>query len=309
MNYTIDQIQPLIVSAEEDGRTMICEFALPGSDEIFSAKGTIRKQRTVTTEVKRQVSRTLTNSLRRSASQLLRGLFGSNVVGRTASTAFNTATRGVGRNVGTGPSDADKDAAIVEAFQRVARNFHYDEASGKWSGPKTPAAPKEASPFAQQLKSNPVSSAFEKKLLGRMLAHLAYADGDVSSEEMDFFNSSIPAEVGTLESLKNSDPVSAVECESLGGGVRKTIYMIAWAISLMDLDIADAEAEMLASLGEKLGFTGSAADEIAKIAKFYVLDGYLDEDMPRSELFELGEKLGLSNDDAERAKIAWMKRQ
>ena len=39
-------------------------------------------------------------------------------------------------------------------------------------------------------------SGFERDVLARMLAHLAYADGSLAGEELEFFKDSIPSELG-----------------------------------------------------------------------------------------------------------------
>ena len=74
-------------------------------------------------------------------------------------------------------------------------------------------------------------------------------------------------------------------------------------------DDFDEEAAMLSDIGSKMGFSDAKVSELSMIAKAHALEGHLDEDMPRAELFQLGDKVGLSNDDAERVKVAWMKRQ
>lgn len=311
---TYDLIEPLIVSSDVEGRTMVCAFGLPGSDEVFEADAPIRQERTVGSQVKRQLSRGLVNEVRRSASRMLRGLLGGGFVSRAASQTVNTASRSASQDLVSGPSKSDKQNAIVAAFKKVQSNFSYDAVNRQWTKPSAAIADAPdrkdlVSPFQAQLNANPVRSGFERDVLARVLAHMAYADGELAGEELDFFKESIPASLGTVEELGKRDPVSAIEAEEIPEGVRESIYMLAWTIAAIDMDVDDAEVALVQEYGGKFGIKADRGSELEKLAKSYVLEGYLQPDLTREELFELSGKIGLSNDDAERAKIAWMKRQ
>lgn len=315
VEITYDLIQPLIVSSEVVGSTVECKFALHGSSEVFDAKATIRRSRDVGSRVGQQVKRQAAMEVRRSLFRMVSSIFGGGFVGRTARSTVNVAASDATRSVTQAPSKKDKEAAIVEAFKGVSSNFYYDESAGDWKKPSgvnledNDRKNKALSPFAKQLKDNPVSSKFEKSVLARLLAHLAFADGDLAEEEQDFFSSSIPEEFGSVEELAKKDPVSGVEAEEVPEGVRGTIFMLACAISSIDMDTSPEEVEQLSNYGAKFSLSAEKQDELSKAAKFHVLEGYLHADISRDELFDLGGKLGLSNDDAERAKIQWMKRQ
>lgn len=303
--YTYDQIQPLIYSADADGNTMYCEFALPDSADIFSAKATIRRNSSAGSAVTKSVTRSLVNEARRTASRLLSSVFGGGFLGRTARSTFNAASSSTTRDITNGPSKADKEAAIVEAFGQVAKFFAFN--NGAWSMAGSKPAPAEATPFEAQLKNHPVASSFEKNVLARLLAHVAYADGALTDEEADFFNSSIPAEIGTVGELAAAEDVSAVEASEISVGTRETIYMLAWVISLIDMDPAASEVTMLNGYAAKFGFSSSQAEGLATKARLHVLGMYIDKDTPREELFDVADKLGVSRDDAERAKIRLVK--
>lgn len=313
--FTYDQIKPLIVSEEVENRQVYVNFALPGSNEIHECRASIPRDTSVTSRVKQQVGRQVANQARRGLSQMLRGILGGGFLGRTASQVVNTSTRETARNMtqGGGPSQGQIEEAVVKAFQRVARKFSYDAASGSWGAPgpsNTPAAAQpDPSPFQAQLASNPVNSSFERGVLARVLAHIAYSDGSLSEEEIDFFKNSIPASLGTVQELAQKDAVSAIEAEEISQGVRESIYMLAWTISAVDMDIANAEATRLNGYAEKFSIDGGRKEELEKFAKVNVLESYLTEDTSRSELFALAAKLELTEDEAERAKIHWMKRQ
>lgn len=316
--FSYDQIKDLVVSADVEGRQMHVVFGLPGSNETHEASVSIRQGRDVSSQVGRSVKRQAVNEVRRTFSRMLRGVFGGGFVGRTARQAFNTASREQAQQIMYKPSEKEKEQAIEDAFRRVSRNFEYNAAAGTWGAPGSggatdgggaAAAKHEPTPFEAHLAKHPVDSKFERDILARLLVHIAMADGSLADEEKEFFSSSIPEEIGTIESLAGKDPVSGVEAGELSGGVKETIYMLAWTISSIDMDTSPQETALLHEYREKFGLSESKGSELEKLAKFNVLDGYMTEDISREELFELGSKIGLSNDDAERAKIQWMKRQ
>ena len=75
------------------------------------------------------------------------------------------------------------------------------------------------------------------------------------------------------------------------------------------MEIAQEEVNLINEHSAKFRIAGGRSEELARIARQYVLEGYMDPEMSRSELFEMAGKLGLTDEEAERAKIAWMKRQ
>lgn len=312
VEYTYEMISPLLVQSEVQGNQIYCQFALPGSDEVHEATAPIRRTRSVQGQVQRQVSRTMMNEVRRGLFGMLRSILGGGIVGRTARTAARTASSEAQRNIMNAPSGEDKRNAVLSAFQGVAQNFHYDHGSGIWTGSaaavttNTSASP---SPFEAQLQAHAVSGKFEKDVLARLLAQAAFADGELSDEEAQFFEDVIPPSMGSVTELASSDRISAVEAEEINAGVRESIYMLAWAISAIDMEVSGSEAAVLQQYAETFQLNADRAEELAKLAKFHVLEGHLTTDISRDELFDMGRKLGLSDDDAERCKVRWMKRQ
>ncbi len=307
---TYDLIEPLIVSEEVDGRQVHCQFALPGSVEVFESSAGMKRERSLGSSVKRNLTRNLSNEARRTASRLLRSVFGGGFLGRTAAQTVNTASRESTRSLQNSFSKSQRQAAVVEAFKKVSSNFLYDNGWRKPSAAVVDKAPPVAvSAFTQQLLNNPVRSGFECDVLARMLAKIAYVDGEVASEELEFFKDSIPSSLGTLAELNAKDDISSIEANELDRGVRETIYMLAWSISAIDMEVDDSEVELLYHYRDTFGIPTDRATDLEILAKINVLEGYLSEDIPREELFSIAFKIGISKEDAERAKIHWMKRQ
>lgn len=311
MDFSYSQIKPLIVHEEVQGQRVFVEFQHPESGAFIQATGSIRRGNSVASTVTRQVKRSLMQQARSSLMRTVGSLFGGGFLGRTARQVTSTASRemiGTGHSTYT-PSQSEIEAGVVAAFNTVARQFHYDEATGKWGGAKTPPKPAEKTPFENQIERFPITDAHDKKVFARILANLANADGEIAAEEVEFFNGVMPTGVGTIQELIAGEKVSAVECEMVKNGVRDTIFMFAHALILSDFDIDPAEVTMLDQYAAMLQISGNQKENLEKIAKIHMLEQALSEDISREELFELGASLGLSNDDAERAKIAWLRRQ
>ena len=187
---TYEMIEPLIAYHEQDDRSLYVEFALPGSDEMFEARASIKKSKDVGTKVKRQVTNIATRAARMQASRAIRGAIGGGILGRVASSSFNTASREY--QPGQGPTDEEIQAAFLEAFGRVAKNFHYEEASGQWFKATDPPPPPPKSPFEELISQHPVVDPHDKNIFGRIMAELAYADGTVKPDEAALFKEIIP---------------------------------------------------------------------------------------------------------------------
>ncbi|MEM0998785.1 MAG: hypothetical protein AAGN35_17130 [Bacteroidota bacterium] len=305
-SYTYEQIEPLIVSEEVEGRNVYCEFALPGSDEIFEAKASAKTGRDVKSKVKRRMTMIARNQARRAATRAVRSAVGGGMLGRTAAMGFNTAAREV--RPGHGPSQKDFEEATVKAFMTIASNFQYDEETGEWSKADAPPPPPPKSPLEEQANQHPIVDPHDKSVFARVLAELAYADGTVTKEESEFFRDIIPPDQPTLDKLAKSDPVSRIEAQEVTQGVKATIYMFAWVIAAIDLDVDPVEEELLMEYADVFELAEPRRDELTRFAKYFVLEQNIDPEIAREELFEFARKIRLSDDEAERCRIAYRRR-
>jgi hypothetical protein len=304
--FTYEMIEPLIVFQETDGRNVFVEFGLPGSQEVFESKASIKKGNDVGSKVKRRVAQVAKSQARNIATRAIRGAVGGGFVGRISTTAFQTASQEV--KPGEGPTEGEIQAAIVDAFTRVKDNFHYDEASGEWGKALIAPPPPPKSPFEEQMNNHPIADPHDKNVFARILAELAYSDGSVSKEEAEFFKNIIPPDQPSIDRLAKADPVSKVEAEEVTALVKATIYMVAWVIALIDLNIDPIEEELLMEYADVFGLHDQRREELIKHAKFFVIEQNIDPDEPRDELFAIADKIKLNHDDAERARIAYKRR-
>lgn len=303
---TYEKIEPLIVFQESDDRNVYVEFALPGSTEVFESKATIQQGKDVGSKVKRRVAQVAQMQVRNTATRAIRGALGNNILGRTGSIAFQTAAREV--KPGQGPNEEQVHLAIVAAFERVKANFYFDEESGEWTKPPIAPPPPPKSPFEEQIASNPIADPHDKNIFARVMAELAYADGSIAPEEAELFKGIIPHDQPSLDRLAKADPVSKIEAQEVTQGVKGTIYMFAWVIALIDLELDPVEEELLMEYADVFELQEARREELIKFAKYYVMEQNIDPDEPREDLFSIADKIKLSHDDAERARIAYKRR-
>lgn len=306
LKITYEMIEPLIVHQEIEGRRIFLEFALPGSDEVHEASGSIRAGRDVGSRVRKRMTMVARNQARRSATMAIRSAVGGGVAGRMSSMAVSTAAREA--KPGEGPTKKEIRESIVNLFEKVSKYFHWNEQTEEWEKPGVPPPPPPKSPFEKQIEANPIADAHDKNIFARVMAELAYADGTITPEEAEFFKAIIPSDQPSLDQLAKSDPVSKIEAEEVTDGVKGTIYMFAWTISIIDLSLDPVEQELLYEYGDVFNLSDPQRDEFIKNAKYFVLEKNIDPDIPREELFQIAAKINLSNDDAERCRIAFKRR-
>lgn len=303
MEITYDSIKSLIIHEEVNGRQVFVEFQAPNG-EVIESRANIKQDTSVGSTVMRNVKRTAMNSARSSLGRMVRGILGGGFLGRIGSQAVNTTSREmVSPRGGHEPSQKEIEAAVVDAFRRVQRHFNFDSGKRGWNRSNEPAPIKVLNEFEMIASNHPVRDAHDRRVLSRVLAEIANADGTISPEEEDFFKSIIPPDQGSVKDLMSAERVSAVEAQMVNAGVKETIFLFAWAISLSDFDRNDNEARILGDLANTLGIAPGRRDELVVIAKKHILEQAIDSDTSREELFELSDQLGLSRDDAERTKI------
>ena len=316
MEITYELIEPLIIRTDIKGSRMLCEFQVPESDDTVESSASIRRENTVKSQASRIIKRNLTNQLRRSASRALRSALGGGMLGRTGTTIFNSVTREQARDFMQSFTDEEKQAAILEAFSKVSEYFHFDEQEYMWVKPigggmgdhSRKKKPEFLSEFELQLKNHPVSDPFEQEVLARLLVEVAAADGSISEDEKEFLQRMIPANFGTIDEIMVMDPLSDVECEEVSLKVRETIYMLAWVISLLDMELDVRERDLLMQYGDIFGFDTNTKMKVIMAAKHYALENVITPSVSREELFANADKIQLSQREAEKCLINMKRR-
>ncbi|TVR03503.1 MAG: hypothetical protein EA398_04805 [Deltaproteobacteria bacterium] len=121
-----ENVEALVASKEQERGTMVVTFQCPVSGETVEGRASLNTERSLKSTVKESFLRQLVWSLMRTVRRML----GYRMAGSIAS----DATRHVATDATEKArfSEADRQKAIVEAFERVQSQFRWDEGDGRW---------------------------------------------------------------------------------------------------------------------------------------------------------------------------------
>lgn len=315
---TLDSIRPLIQDLQVSGRSVRVRFVCPRSGQSVSASHTLQAAGpTALSRVSNTVGRSLLWSLRSAVAQVIRRSLGYGIAGRVASdlaySAMNQATRTSSQR-STTLSGRERDEATLQAFVSVQDQFVWDGASGGWVHGS--AAKELLGGFQAQLSSHAVVHPYDREVLGRMLVELARADGRVSQEEAGWLTELLAGQ-GAVEDVARRPPLTTAELRAMSpGGVRTTALMLAWAMALVDEDLAQGEQQALQRFGQGLDLRPADQARARSLACTWMMDQALDrmrtwgghDQHARQELYALAGRLGLSQQEAEEAEARFLRR-
>lgn len=312
---TYENIQPILVSAEQEGSSMRCTFKCPVSGETFESSAGIQRGRGLGDVARHSVKRSLFSRVRWGISRAVRSALGYGLAGRVAGDVAGAAVGGAMDKHGTSFSEDEKKAAVVQAFETIQSRFAWDGANNRWMSAK--AAGDVLTDFAAQLERAPVTQNYDRGVLARMLMEVAVADGQLAEEEKSFLSSFMPPSTGGVDALQDKPPLSDAELAETGQGpVRETMLMIAWGLACTDKDLAEAETNVLARFAQGLGIGEARAAELQNWARKFVIDQAMDSVYPdgkldasaQAEVRGYAQQIGLDPAEAERVEIRYRKR-
>ena len=322
---TYETIKPLLAKEEERGGEMACTFTCPVSGVSVDASGAMHKAESavgrVADQMKQSVKRSLFYSIRNAVTNAVGDLLGGGTAGRIGRQAAYSATgeaerRGsAGSGAGPSFSEAEKQAAVVEAFNKVAAQFVWDAENDRWIAAKLRA--EMATEFSRQMDAAPITQIYDHGVLARMLTEIASADGKIGDDERAFLEGFAPAGTETVDELAKKPPLSNVELdEATKGEARETMLMLAWALALTDESLAEEELARLDAYAEGLGIGTDRAAELKRCAQVHIVDqaiagGYAaghDQAQVKAHALELAGQIGLDPEEAERAEVKYRKR-
>lgn len=255
-------VEPLLHRVEVVGGAVNATFRCPLSGDTFQAVATVPAPGG---EGGGEARASLGASVRLAVGRLLLGVLGS--------------SRGAGAAAAISPArpltEEERRAGILAAFAQVAPRFVWDGAEGRWVSAR--AAVGIVPEFIRQLGEFPPSRRYEQVILARMVVEVAAADGALTAGEESLMGAFIPQELGTFADLLQRPRLTALELrETLPGGVRETLLMVAWAAALVDTRLADAEQARLDALAAGLGLDLEQRREARHNAEVYLVDQALD---------------------------------
>ena len=312
--YDYDEIAPILADARQEGTTMHCLFRCPRSGLEVRSSAPLRHEQGLGQKVSDSAKRSMMHGVSRSISRAIYGVLGRGVVGRTAADAAQSLIGEGQRADQQRYSEEERQAAIVDAFTRVADRFVRDDEQG-WVARQ--AAQESMGDFERILEQGPVHTSYDRSVLARMLVETVAADGRFEETERAFVAEFLPPEMGGVQEIYKRPALSEVELsETSPGTVRETMLMLAWAVALCDQDLATAEQDRLYFFARGLGIRQDRLDALRRAAMAHALESSLKqvyrrghpEQEERRELLALGEQLGLEPHEIERIEIGFRKR-
>jgi tellurite resistance protein len=299
MEITYESIRQYIIEESLEGSRVTCKFQI--DNEVFDSVGTIKAGgKKGAARVKNMVKTTALGRMRSVVLRVLRKAVGGGFAGTAVSMAGNEAMR-QGTD-GIKYSKKEQQAAVVMAFEKISLELAYE--GGQWR------LATEFSEFEKLMKRNPLTKAYDRKILARMLVEMARADGSIEPEEKAFFDDFLTEETGKLGELVRSPAVSVVECEEVSKEGKDNVFMIVAAVALTDNEFADEEKLKLEEYSQMFEFTDAKHHELLRLAQDYTIESWIrsNGDMSRDDVYAFADKIGMDRGEAERTQIRIEKR-
>ncbi|MHC5036980.1 MAG: TerB family tellurite resistance protein [Planctomycetota bacterium] len=317
---TIEQVKTVLTSSEVRGRTMHCTFTCPekGTAVEASAPVAAKQEGAVKKAVKRSVDRAKRGFMWRLRSKIayaVSNAVGGGMAGQIARDVAYSATPSGGGSSAPSFGKAEKEAAILAAFNKVKHQFVWKEEAGTFIS--LAGAGAQGGPFMQRLAEAPITGRFEREVMARMLAQLASVDGHFAEEEKTFMASFVAEDLGTIDELLDKGDLNKAELSGVDNpAVRANMLMVGWALAMADEDLDDAEKTLLRELAVDLAVSPEDVNRARSDAQAYVFEQALEQAYEGGkkdpEAFasavELAQRIGMTLEQAQTADVAFRKR-
>ena len=304
--YSLEHINPLIVDIKEHGRSLQILFQCPVSGTQVSSRASAARNNSSGNQVKRTAERSMMYAVQRALSQVIRDVFGHSTLGRVASDITRQTVSSASSKVMNGLSRQEKDAAILEAFKKVERQFSWSEDKQLWMSAS--AVSELLSDFDQQKQRYPIVHPYDIQVLSRMMVEISMADGHLIKSEREWLMLLLNPEYGTLEQISQFPPLTGPELSNCStGGVRLTMLMVASAIAMCDEHLDQQELLLLQSIASGLGLSATERQNAKQWAQSYILEQAIEYinisahgnlKAARRQILSLASKIGVSENDA-----------
>ena len=314
MSY--NAIAPLIVELNTQGRSVNIIFQCPVSGEKVSARQHVAQKRTMGSQLQQSVQRNAMYAVQNMISQVIRSVFGYNMLGRVASDVTRQTVYSASNTMRNSLSKSEREQAVVDAFQSIQRKFSWDKVNNRWLSAK--AAKETLSPFEQQQQQFPVQHPYDLQILSRMLVEIANADGRISREEGEWLMSMLDPSHGSIDSLLQRPRLTPAELQqTTKGAVRETMLMLVWALALSDEEFAAQEKDLLQTFASSFALSYTQVLSVQKKSQMYILDNAMEtmfgwgghDNFARQNILGLAKRIGLSETEALQAEAQFQRRK
>jgi uncharacterized membrane protein YebE (DUF533 family) len=294
---TYERLKNNIAEETVNGSQVSVTFKCPVTEKTHTATATMRASTGAGAKVKSRAKNEVIYAAKRGLRSLLRGVLGG---GRAGSVAGNVAASSVPHGGSASYDKNSQQAAVVDAFRTVARNFAWNQEKQAYIDAET--AEVTLSDFDRQLRDHPIEGKWERTVTARMLAEVANADGSVDEEEREFFESALDADLGSLDDLLKQGELSKFELEEVKPDARASMMMLACAMAMTDEVLDPKEQEVLARFAKGLGISLDREEQLRHWAAAKVVetmlegcyeDGTLDDE-ERKRIGALATNIGIN---------------
>ncbi len=307
---TYDLIAPLVANTEVKGSTVRVVFRCPVSGNEVVGNGSLDTRKSAGDALKQS----LWSTVRYSLARMVRGALGYGVAGQLASSMTGQAVSGAQRSR-KAPSRGEVEAAVVEAFTKHSNRFTWDANRGSYVSSKL--FEELQTEFAVMLSKAKITSAWDRGILGRMLAEVAIADGTIGDDERNFFYGFAGEGVPSIDELAAKEPLTNAELAETSGDNREAMLALAMALACTDEHVDRAESEILARFAGGLGIGQRRFEALDGMARDFVVDQLLErvyadgqvDPSERREVAELASGLAVPVERVQRLEARCKKRK
>lgn len=313
-DITYAAVAPLLKESHQEGNALHCTFLCPATfDEVRSEVPLVRSG--ILGRAFESTRRHLPRALRWGIWRGALRRFGYGFLGEFTGNLLGDVARDVVKDKVDAQaqvySDDEKEAAVVEAFKRVASRFVRD--GDRWVSARTTR--EMATDFSRQLQREPVKERFDLTVLARMLLEISRSDRRVEQKETDFIHAFLMPRMGDkLAPLERYPALRSVELEQVSH--RETVLMLAWALALTDIELDPGEQYLLDRYTDWMNISPTRAAELRRYAELHLVDEAVEqafleggiEPEERDGIHQLGRRLGLNTRDVDRVLVAHQRR-
>ncbi len=307
-------VKPLITRSDVGGAHVQVLFQCPVSGEEVHSSAPVT--RSAGGALKQEVKQSLWRNLRWSLSRMVQSTLGYSVGGAIGQTVADSAVAAANASE-SNYSEEEVRAAIVDAFKTVQTRFAWDESSQRYVSASV--FKDLQTEFAVIVQAMPITKAWDKGVLARMLTEIASSDGNLSEEERELFHAFLPVGQGipNLDELLQKPPLTAADLQEVSSDVVHVMWLITAGMACADDDLSDKELAKLASFGAALGVSPGDQERGLELAREYIYDqaldaAYIDSRLDKAEvdrLWSLAVTLGLTEEQAQRLDARCRKRK
>jgi hypothetical protein len=300
MELTYELIEPLIVEQQFRENKVECSFSIPGSSKVVRSYAGVRALTNTMGRSHRRIKNSANYYARKQATNVIRRLLGGGIISRTLVGMANEEIH-MAQKVRPIYTPSQKQAAIVEAFRRVQREFTLNPVTGKWSQTEL------VSDFSKQLLDYPIQENYDKGILARMLMEMARVDGNVSEEEEEILDLFVNKhEINRDVYLQDS--LNYAELEGCSKKAKGSLFMLAATMVLSDKVIDQEEKGLLAHYANGLSIDKNQANRYILLAKKFIVENALPYLGGRAALHEFANQIKLPTIEADRLMVEYNKR-